>query len=198
MNDPTRRTTKRLVDLVIATPMLLLLAIPFLAIIIVIRLDSPGRTFFRQVRAGQRGKLFRVWKFRTMTETRIDPQASDRLGERDARITRGERFLRGFGLDELPHLINVLSGEMSLVGPRPTLEYQVQEYTEFQRRRLKAKPGITSLAVVSGGNALLWEERIKLDVWYIDHRSLVSTCASWQEPFGRFWSSAKTSTARTA
>ena len=91
----------------------------------------------------------------------------------DERITRVGRFLRNFGLDELPQLLNVLSGEMSLVGLRPTLPYQVEHYDDFQRRRLTVKPGITSLAVVSGRNALSWRERIELDVWYIDHYSLL-------------------------
>jgi lipopolysaccharide/colanic/teichoic acid biosynthesis glycosyltransferase len=163
---------KRCLDLSVAVPMLLLLTLPLLLVGLAIRADSRGPVFFRQVRVGRGGKTFRVWKFRTMTETRVDPQAPVRLSKDDARITRVGRFLRGFGLDELPQLINVLSGEMSLVGPRPTLGYQVTEYDGFQRRRLEATPGITSLAVVSGRNALSWDERIKLDVWYIDHWSL--------------------------
>jgi len=152
--------------------MLLLLTLPFLIVGLAIRADSRGPVFFRQVRVGRGGKPFRVWKFRTMTETRVDPQAPVRLRKDDARITRVGRFLRGFGLDELPQLINVLSGEMSLVGPRPTLGYQVAEYDGFQRRRLEVAPGITSLAVVSGRNALSWRKRIELDVWYIDQWSL--------------------------
>jgi lipopolysaccharide/colanic/teichoic acid biosynthesis glycosyltransferase len=90
----------------------------------------------------------------------------------DSRITRVGRILRNLGLDELPQLLNVLVGEMSLVGPRPTLAYQVEHYDATQRRRLEVRPGITSLAVVSGRNALSWKERIELDVWYIDHGSL--------------------------
>ena len=96
------------------------------------------------------------------------------VAEGDERITRVGRILRTWGLDELPQVLNVLAGEMSFVGPRPTLSYQVEHYDEFQRRRLNVHPGITSLAVVSGRNALPWRERIELDVWYIDHWSLKS------------------------
>jgi len=94
------------------------------------------------------------------------------IAKDDSRITRVGALLRNWGMDELPQLINVFVGEMSLVGPRPTLRYQVEHYNDFQRRRLKMKPGITSLAVVSGRNALSWKERIELDVWYVEHWSL--------------------------
>jgi lipopolysaccharide/colanic/teichoic acid biosynthesis glycosyltransferase len=94
------------------------------------------------------------------------------VAHNDERITRVGRFLRNSGIDELPQVLNVLVGEMSLVGPRPTLSYQVERYSPFQKRRLEVRPGITSLAVVSGRNALSWNERIELDVWYIDHWSL--------------------------
>jgi len=166
------RIAKRLLDLAVSAVGLALLAFPFAVIAAAIRIDSVGPVFFRQVRVGRGGARFWVWKFRTMTETRVDPNAPDRLGPDDARITRVGRVLRGFGLDELPQLINVLRGEMSLVGPRPTLAYQVERYDAFQRRRLEATPGITSLAVVSGRNALPWVRRIELDVWYIDRWSL--------------------------
>jgi len=162
---------KRMVDLVITVPMSLLLALPMFIFGLAIKLEDRGSVFFRQERIGRDGVPFRVWKFRTMAERSVS-SAPDPLRVNDARITRVGKFLRGFGLDELPQLLNVLSGEMSLVGPRPTLRYQVEAYDAFQRRRLEAKPGITSLAVVSGRNALPWVERIKLDVWYIDHWSL--------------------------
>jgi len=166
------RQAKRFLDCIIATLMLLLVTLPLLIIGVLIKLEDGGSVFFRQQRVGLNGKLFRVWKFRTMTETRVDPQAPDPLAQNDSRITRVGKILRSLGIDELPQLLNVLSGEMSLVGPRPTLAYQAREYTAFQRRRLEAKPGITGLAVVSGRNALTWEERIKLDVHYIDHWTL--------------------------
>ena len=164
--------TKRAVDLILTVPMLLLLAIPLLVLALAIAAEDRGPVFFRQERVGRGGKPFRVWKFRTMIPDAQSVGLKHTVAMNDERITRVGKVLRNFGLDELPQLLNVLAGEMSLVGPRPTLEYQVKAYDEFQRRRLEAKPGITSLAVVSGRNALSWEERIKLDVWYIDHWSL--------------------------
>jgi lipopolysaccharide/colanic/teichoic acid biosynthesis glycosyltransferase len=137
-----------------------------------VRLEGGGPAFFRQERIGWGGQPFRLWKLRTMTETRVAPTAPDVLHKDDVRITRVGRVLRSLGLDELPQLLNVLAGEMSLVGPRPALAYQVERYDAFQHRRLEVRPGITSLAVVSGRNAISWEERIALDVWYVDHWSL--------------------------
>jgi lipopolysaccharide/colanic/teichoic acid biosynthesis glycosyltransferase len=137
-----------------------------------IRLETPGPVFFRQERIGKDGRPFVAYKFRSM----VDHAASLGLGlnvaAHDARITRVGRFLRNTSLDELPQVFNVLQGEMSLVGPRPTLPYQVAAYDDFQRRRLGVKPGITGWAQVNGRNSIPWEERIKLDIWYVDHWSL--------------------------
>jgi len=163
---------KRTLDLAISFSLLVLLAVPLALVSAGIKLEDGGLIFFRQHRVGLNGSLFRVWKFRTMNELRVDPQVADRLRHDDPRITGVGRVLRTLGIDELPQIINVLLGQMSLVGPRPTLAYQVRNYTDYQRRRLEAKPGITGLTVVSGRNALTWEERIRLDVWYIDHWSL--------------------------
>lgn len=163
---------KRVFDVTASIPLLILFAVPLGLAMAAIRLEGGGATLFRQQRVGLYGRTFRIWKLRTMTETRIAPQAPDRLTHDDPRITRVGRVLRGLGIDELPQLVNVLSGEMSLVGPRPTLAYQVAAYDDFQRRRLEVKPGITSMAVVSGRNALPWVHRIELDIWYIDHWSL--------------------------
>ncbi len=149
-----------------------ILALPFVLVALVIKLDDAGPIFFRQERIGKNGKPFRIWKFRTMIQDAQSKGLGHTVAKDDDRITRVGRFLRNLGLDELPQLINVFVGDMSLVGPRPTLAYQVDHYDEFQRRRLEVRPGITSLAVVSGRNALPWKERIKLDVWYIDHWSL--------------------------
>lgn len=168
----TSRITKRCLDLLVAAPMLVVCAVPLLAAAATIKLDDGGSVFFRQVRVGRSEKPFRVWKFRTMSVMQIDPEGPDRMSRDDERITRVGRFLRGLGIDELPQLLNVLAGEMSLVGPRPTLAYQVEHYSDFERRRLEVKPGITSLAIVSGRNALSWTERIRLDVWYVDHATL--------------------------
>jgi len=166
------RCAKRTVDVVLGGAMILLSSVPLALAALAIKLEDGGEVIFRQQRVGRDGKLFRIFKLRTMTVMREAPSGPDRLHRDDARITRVGNVLRKVGLDELPQLFNVLSGAMSLVGPRPTLEFQVAQYDDFQRRRLEAKPGITSLAVVSGRNALSWTERIKLDVWYIDHWSL--------------------------
>ena len=163
---------KRLLDLGVSAVGLALLAIPFAFIALAIKLDSPGPVFFRQERTGLHGRRFRVWKFRTMVVGAESRGLGLTVARGDPRITRVGRFLRDFGLDELPQLINVLIGQMSLVGPRPTLPYQVEHYDERQRRRLTVKPGITSLAVVSGRNALTWAERIELDLQYVENWSL--------------------------
>jgi len=163
---------KRALDVILSAAGLILLAVPFTLIALAIKADSRGPVFFHQERVGKDGKIFRTWKFRTMVEGAVHQGLGYTVAKDDPRITRVGRVLRNWGLDELPQLINVLKGEMSLVGPRPTLPYQVEHYDNFQRRRLAVKPGITSLAVVSGRNLLPWEERIKLDVWYVDHWSL--------------------------
>jgi len=163
---------KRVLDVIVCS-ILLLVALPVQAVAaLAIKLDDGGPIFFRQERVGKGGRTFRIWKLRTMLVDAAKKELGKTVSHNDARITRVGCLLRNWGIDELPQLINVLTGEMSLVGPRPTLAYQVDHYNNFQRRRLEAKPGITSLAVVSGRNALSWEERIKLDVWYIDHWSL--------------------------
>ena len=166
------RFVKRTMDLVVGSCMLLMSAIPLLIAAAAIKLEDGGQSVFRQQRIGRGGTPFAILKLRTMTVVHSDPSKPERLFHDDPRITRIGGALRKLGLDELPQLFNVLNGSMSLVGPRPTLRFQVAQYNNFQRRRLEAKPGITSLAVVSGRNALSWNERIKLDVWYIDHWSL--------------------------
>jgi len=166
------KPAKRALDLLLASSMLVFCLIPLLAVAVAIKLDDGGRILFRQQRIGRNGKPFRIFKFRTMTVMNTQPEGPDGLHRDDPRITRIGAILRKSGLDELPQLLNVIAGSMSLVGPRPTLGFQVDQYNDVQRRRLEAKPGITSLAVVSGRNALPWTERIVLDVWYIDHWSL--------------------------
>ena len=166
---------KRIVDLWVAIPMVLMLALPLGIVALAIKLEDGGSVFFRQYRIGRGGSRFRIWKFRTMTVTIERPEDPDHTHIEDPRITRIGRVLRTTGIDELPQLVNVVKGEMSLVGPRPTVEYQVRAYDARQRRRLEVKPGITGLAVVSGRNALSWEQRIDLDIRYIDHWTL------WQD-----------------
>jgi lipopolysaccharide/colanic/teichoic acid biosynthesis glycosyltransferase len=133
-----------------------------------IKRTSPGPIFFRQERAGLHGRLFRVVKFRTMVD---DPDGNPLFPD-DDRITSAGRWLRRLSLDELPQLVNVAVGQMSIVGPRPTLPYQVERYTAEQRRRLDVRPGLTGLAQIKGRNAILWADRIEHDLEYVDRQSL--------------------------
>jgi len=137
-----------------------------------IKLESRGPVFYRQRRVGRNGVPFELWKLRTMVPGAATMGAGIYVLEGDPRITRVGRLLRRFSLDELPNLINVLRGEMAIVGPRPTIQDQVDNYTPRQRRRLEVKPGITGWAQVNGRTSLPWPERIELDVWYVEHRSL--------------------------
>jgi len=139
---------------------------------ILIKLESRGPVFYRQRRVGLGGEPFELWKLRTMVPGAETMGAGIYVVEGDPRITRAGRFLRRFSLDELPNLVNVLKGEMAIVGPRPTVQEQVDRYTERQRRRLDVKPGITGWAQINGRTSLPWPERIELDVWYVEHRSL--------------------------
>ena len=146
--------------------------LPIFAIIgIFIKLDSKGSVLFVQERAGKDGKIFRAYKLRTMVDKAEKKGLGFEIEKNDSRITRVGKHLR-WGIDELPQLINVFKGEMSLVGPRPALPHQVEKYYKQERRRLEVKPGITGWALVNGRNTLSWPERIKLDIWYIDHWSI--------------------------
>jgi lipopolysaccharide/colanic/teichoic acid biosynthesis glycosyltransferase len=150
----------------------LVVASPFIAIAAVaVKLTSPGPVLYRQVRVGREGADFELLKLRTMVEGAETQGAGFAVDKGDSRITRVGRVLRRLSLDELPQLWNVVRGDMSVVGPRPTLRYQVEKYTPQQRRRLEVKPGITGWAQVHGRASLPWAERIELDVWYVDHRS---------------------------
>ena len=150
----------------------LVLASPFLAAAAVaIKLDGGGPVLYRQRRVGKDGREFELVKLRTMVVGAEREGAGWAVDEGDPRITRVGTVLRRLSLDEVPQLWNVVRGEMSLIGPRPTLAYQVEQYTPHQRRRLAVRPGITGWAQVQGRASLPWEERIELDVWYVDHRS---------------------------
>jgi lipopolysaccharide/colanic/teichoic acid biosynthesis glycosyltransferase len=163
---------KRVLDLALALPGSVLSA-PLVALLAVaIRLESPGHPFYTQTRAGKDGRPFAIYKLRTMVSGAEFVGAGLAIQEGDARITRAGRVLRRYSLDELPNLYNVLRGEMSIVGPRPTLPVQVQQYTDRQRGRLTVKPGITGWAQINGRASLPWAERIELDLWYVEHRSL--------------------------
>ena len=149
------------------------LTAPLVAVLaIAIRLESPGHPIYTQARVGRNGQLFQIYKLRTMVRGAEFTGAGLAIQEGDDRITRIGAWLRRYSLDELPNLWNVVRGEMSIVGPRPTLAVQVEQYTERQRGRLAVKPGITGWAQVNGRASLPWPERIELDLWYVEHRSL--------------------------
>jgi lipopolysaccharide/colanic/teichoic acid biosynthesis glycosyltransferase len=162
----------RALDLLIATAALVILSPLILAAAIAIKVGSRGPVFYRQRRVGLQDREFEMLKLRTMV------QGSDPVGvgtivtREDPRVTAAGRFLRRTSLDEVPNLVNVLRGEMAIVGPRPTIPAQVDDYTPRQRRRHEVLPGITGWAQVQGRAGIPWEERIELDVWYVDHRSL--------------------------
>lgn len=160
---------KRLFDLLAALGLLVMLSFPLLFLCLVVRLKLGGPVLFTQIRPGLHGRPFKMVKFRSMTDAR----ASDGELLPDAlRLTAFGRLLRASSLDELPELWNVLRGEMSLVGPRPLLMEYLPLYSAEQARRHEVRPGITGWAQVNGRNALSWDERFRLDVWYIDHHSL--------------------------
>ena len=162
----------RALDLAIAGVVLALSA-PLLALAaLAIKLESHGPVFYRQRRVGRAGRPFELWKLRTMVRGAETLGAGIYVLEGDTRITRVGRLLRRYSLDELPNLVNVLRGEMAVVGPRPTVQEQVDRYTDRQRLRLEVKPGITGWAQINGRTSLPWPERIELDVWYVEHRSL--------------------------
>lgn len=153
---------------------LLVLLLPLFGLIsLLIWLEDGRPIFFVQERIGRFGRPFRMWKFRSMIKDASKVGDGLYTGERDPRILRVGKFLRRTSLDELPQLINVVRGEMSFIGPRPTLRYQVELYDAWQRRRLLVKPGVTGWAQVNGRNSLPWEERIRLDVWYVENWSIL-------------------------
>jgi len=172
MTDPSGGIARRATDvavagagLVVASPVLALAAIA-------IKLDDRGPVLFRQTRVGKDGVDFELFKLRTMVVGAESKGAGYAVNRDDPRITRVGRILRRTSIDELPQLWNVVRGEMSLIGPRPTLRYQVDRYDEHQHHRLDIRPGLTGWAQVHGRTALPWAERIELDVWYVEHRSL--------------------------
>ncbi|HET7146272.1 MAG TPA: sugar transferase [Gaiellaceae bacterium] len=150
--------------LVVGSPLLALAALG-------VKLEDRGPVLYRQTRVGKDGADFELLKLRTMVVGAERMGAGFAVNEGDSRITRVGRLLRKLSLDELPQLWNVVRGDMSVIGPRPTLRYQVERYDEHQRRRLDVKPGITGWAQIHGRATLPWAERIELDVWYVEHRS---------------------------
>ncbi len=164
---------KRGLDLVIALIGSVVTAPLVGMLALAIRLESPGHPIYAQARVGKDGRLFSIYKLRTMVRGAEFTGAGLAIQEGDDRITRIGALLRRYSLDELPNLYNVLAGQMSIVGPRPTLQVQVEQYNDRQRGRLAVKPGITGWAQVNGRASLPWSERIELDLWYVEHRSLL-------------------------
>lgn len=167
-----RDYTKRLLDCIIAFFVLLVGAIPMGMVALFIKLDSPGPVFFRQERIGKAGKVFNILKFRSMC-VNAEKQGSGVYSEKgDPRVTRIGRIIRATSIDELPQMLNVLRGDMSLIGPRPPLTYHpwpIEEYTDEQLRMFEVRPGLTGWAQVHGRKHVEWHKRIELNVWYVDH-----------------------------
>lgn len=169
-----RHCIKRFLDVLFAFACLLLLSPVYLACAIAVRVSSPGRIIFRQERLGLGGKVFRMYKFRTMQENTEHTGSGVYSNGDDPRLTRVGRFLRKTRLDELPQAVNVLKGDMSLIGPRPPLTYHpwhLDQYTPAQRRMFGVRPGITGWAQIHGGRSIEWHRRIEMNVWYADHVS---------------------------
>ncbi|MBI2644499.1 MAG: sugar transferase [Candidatus Wildermuthbacteria bacterium] len=167
-----QRFIKTQMDFWIALVVLIVCTLPFLMIALLIVFDSKGPIFFRQERVGKYGKIFKIWKFRTMVDHAAHIGLGLEIAHNDSRITRVGKFLRRFGIDEIPQIFNILAGQMSLVGPRAALPHQVAQYTDFEKKRLEVKPGVTNINILKGWNTLPWKERIKWDVWYVEHWSL--------------------------
>jgi lipopolysaccharide/colanic/teichoic acid biosynthesis glycosyltransferase len=177
----------RAADVAIAGVGLVLTSPVLAAAALAIKLDDGGPVRFRQTRVGKDGKDFELLKLRSMSVGAEHVGAGFAVDRGDSRITRVGRFLRRTSIDELPQLWNVLRGDMSVIGPRPTLRYQVDRYSERQRRRLDIRPGLTGWAQVNGRATLSWDDRIELDVWYVDHRSpLVDLKILWRTPLALF------------
>jgi lipopolysaccharide/colanic/teichoic acid biosynthesis glycosyltransferase len=168
----TKLIIKRCFDLILATGLLIVTAPLCIIVSLLIRLDSSGGIFFRQKRLGLNGKPFLVWKFRTMVDNAVNQGAGLATFRDDPRITRTGAWLRKYRIDELPQMFNVLSGEMSVVGPRPLLPDYLHAYSDKDLRRLLVKPGVTGWQQVNGGSRHTWEERIALDLWYVDNWNL--------------------------
>jgi len=161
-----------LFDIISSIAALVILAPLYVFIALAIKLDDGGPVLYVQDRVGKDGRIFRCYKFRTMMVGAENKGLGLEVAKDDPRITRVGRFLRHWTMDEIPQLFNVLKGDMSIVGPRPTVPSQVARYTPWQRRRLEVKPGMAGWAWIHGRNSIPWQERIELDIWYVDHWSL--------------------------
>ena len=170
------RYIKRIFDFLLALIALIILAIPMAIVAVIIKLDSPGPVIFKQKRIGKNGKVFEIYKFRSMCVGAEKTGSGVYSGKGDARVTRIGRIIRATSIDELPQLINILKGDMSFIGPRPPLTYHpwdYSEYTEEQLRMFEVRPGITGWAQVNGRKDVEWNHRIELNVWYVDNVTLL-------------------------
>lgn len=170
-----KRYLKRLIDIVVSLLALIILAVPMLVIAIIVKLDSPGPAVFKQERLGLNGKVFNMYKFRSMCLNAEHTGSGVYSGKGDSRVTRVGRILRATSMDEFPQFLNILRGDMSFIGPRPPLTYHpwpLEEYTPEQRRIFEVRPGVTGWAQVHGRRCVEWPRRIEMNVWYVDHVSL--------------------------
>lgn len=166
-----RKIIKRFLDIIISFTVILLLFPIFLVVYILVKIDSPGKFFFFQERLGQKGKIFKIYKVRTMYDR--ERVADREILKGDVEVTKIGYYLRRFKIDELPQIINVFQGDMSLVGPRPCLPRQLEEFNEDGKMRIKVTPGLTGLAQVNGNIHLSWEERWKYDREYVENQSFL-------------------------
>lgn len=167
-----RDYVKRIIDLAIAIPVLIVAVIPMIITAIAVKLDSPGPVLFRQERLGKDAKVFKMLKFRSMCVGAENKGSGVYSGKGDSRVTRVGRFIRATSIDELPQLINVIRGEMSLLGPRPPLTYHpwtIEQYTDEQLHMFDVRPGFSGWAQINGRKDVEWHHRIELNVWYVKH-----------------------------
>ncbi len=167
---------KRLIDILLSLCAIIVLAVPMLVVAVIIKIDSKGPIIFKQKRIGYKGKVYEIWKFRSMCVGAEQQGSGVYSGKGDSRVTRVGNILRKTSLDEIPQFFNILVGDMSLVGPRPPLTYHpwpIEEYTEEQLRMFDVRPGVTGWAQVNGRKGVEWNRRIELNVWYVDHVSFL-------------------------
>lgn len=167
---------KRFLDILFSLILLILGLIPLLIVALIIKIDSPGGALFKQDRLGLGGQTFKIYKFRSMCVGAEKTGSGVYSGKNDARVTKVGKIIRATSIDELPQLINILKGEMSFIGPRPTLTYhpwKLEEYTDFQKRRFEVRPGVTGLAQINGRKDIPWDRRIEYDVDYVDNMSFM-------------------------
>lgn len=186
-------TIKRALDCAIAFPVLTVGAVPMALVAAAVKLDSPGPVLFKQDRIGKDGKVFQILKFRSMCQNAEHTGSGVYSGKGDTRVTRVGKIIRATSIDELPQLINILRGDMSLIGPRPPLTYHpwpYEEYTDEQKRMFEVRPGITGWAQVHGRKDVEWHKRIEMNVWYVDHISFALDFKIFFLTFAKVFSSA--------